>query len=118
MRQKQMELDMGVKDKQLAEELKRRLPPAVAVHLQQMILFGSRARNDAAEDSDLDLIALVDIKTPELERAFDDIAYDVMWDHDFRPVISLKVFEESRFRNSLAQGYSFYRNVIREGIVV
>ena len=109
---------MGELDKQLVEELKRRLPPEVRKHLRQMILFGSRARGDAAGDSDLDLVALVDEKTPELERALDDIAYNVMWDHDFRPVISLKVFSEDRFRSALAQGFSFYRNVMREGVVV
>lgn len=109
---------MGELDKQLVEELKRRLPPEVREHLRQMILFGSRARGDATEDSDLDLVALVDEKTPELERALDDIAYNVMWDNDFHTVISLKVFSEARFRSALEQGFSFYRNVMREGIVV
>jgi predicted nucleotidyltransferase len=109
---------MGELDRQLAEELKRRLPPEIRGHLRQLILFGSRARGDAAEDSDLDLVALVDEKTPELERALDDIAYNVMWDNDFHPVISLKVFSEARFRSALEQGYSFYRNVMREGVMV
>ncbi len=70
------------------------------------------------EDSDLDLVALVDEKTPELEEALDDIAYKVMWEHDFKPLISLKVFSEERFRESLAKGNSYYRNVELEGIVV
>ena len=83
-----------------------------------MILFGSRARGHAPEDSDLDLVALVDDKTPELEQAIDDVAYSVMWDHDFKPTISLKVFAEDRFNNAVARGYSFYRNVMREGIVL
>lgn len=109
---------MGELDKQLVEELKRRLPPEVREHLRQLILFGSRARGDAEEDSDLDLVALVDDNTPELERALDDTAYNVMWDHDFRPVISLKVFSEDRFNTALQQGYSFYRNVMREGVVI
>lgn len=109
---------MGELDKQLVEELKRRLPPEVREHLRQMILFGSRARGDADEDSDLDLVALVDEKTPELERALDDIAYNVMWDNDFHPVISLKVFSEARFRTSLEQGFSFYRNVMKDGVVI
>jgi hypothetical protein len=29
-----------------------------------------------------------------------DLAYGVMWDYDFKPVISLKVFSEARFRSS------------------
>ena len=109
---------MTQSDRQIIEELRRRLPADALLHIRQMILFGSRARGDATEDSDLDLVALVDEKTPELERALDDIAYNVMWDHDFKPIISLKVFAESRFLNAVRNGYSFYRNVMHDGIRV
>lgn len=109
---------MGEQDTQMIEELKSRLSPEVRGHICKLILFGSRARGDAAEDSDLDLIALVDDKTPELENTLDEVAYRVMWDHDFKPIISLKVFSEARFRDAAAKGYSFYRQVEREGIVL
>jgi predicted nucleotidyltransferase len=109
---------MGELDKTLIEELKRRLPPDVLLHIRQMILYGSRARGDAAEDSDLDLVALVDENSPELEQKLDEIAYSVMWDHDFKPIISLKVFAEERFRAAAAKGFSYYRNVEREGVTV
>lgn len=109
---------MGELDKTLIEELKRRLPPDVLLHIRRMILYGSRARGDAAEDSDLDLVALVDENSQELEQKLDDIAYSVMWDNDFKPIISLKVFAEERFCNAAAKGISFYRNVEREGVTV
>jgi len=63
-------------------------------------------------------VALVDEKTSELEQALDEIAYEVMWDHDFMPIISLKVFSEERFRSAAAKGLSYYRNVEREGVTV
>ena len=109
---------MSETDKQLVEELKRRLPPNVQQHIRRMIMYGSRARGDSTADSDLDLVALVDENTPELERTFDEIAYNVMWDHDFKPIISLKVFAEDRFRSAVAKGFSFYRIVEREGVTV
>lgn len=109
---------MGKLDKALIEELKQRLPADVLSHIRRMIMYGSRARGDAAEDSDLDLVALVDEKTPELEQALDEIAYQLMWDHDFKPIISLKVFSEDRFLNAAAKGLSFYRNVEREGVTI
>jgi uncharacterized protein len=107
---------MGEEDRQIVLELKRRLPVEVRARLARLILYGSRARGEAAEDSDLDLIALVDVKTPELEAQMEEVAYSVMWDHDFKPIISLKIFGEERFRSAEEKGYSFYRNVTREGI--
>jgi len=109
---------MGELDRALVAELKNRLPADILSHIRQMIMYGSRARGENAEDSDLDLVALVDVKTPELELALDEIAYNVMWDHDFKPIISLKVFAEEKFNNAVAQGFSYYRNVAREGLAV
>jgi len=107
---------MGEQDRKIVMELKERLPDEVKRHLARLILYGSRVRGDATSDSDLDLIALVDEKTPELEAQIEDAAYRVMWDHNFAPIISLKVFSEARFRLAVANGYSFYRNVEREGV--
>jgi len=41
-----------------------------------------------------------------------------MWDYDFKPVISLKVFSETRFRSSTEKGLSFYRHIEKEGIPI
>lgn len=105
-------------DRLIVEELKQRLPADVMRHIRQLVIYGSRARGDAADDSDLDLVALVDEKTPELELALEETAYDVMWARDFKPIISLKVFTEARFRAATEKGYLFYRNVVREGITI
>ncbi len=69
-------------------------------------------------DSDLDVVVLVDEKTDEIERRLENIAYQVMWDHDFNPIISLKVLAESRFYDALNKGYSFYRHIETQGVAV
>ena len=109
---------MKEQDRKIVLELKRRLSADLQKRVIKFILYGSRARGVNVEDSDLDLVALVDEKTPEIERALDDLAYGVMWDYDFKPVISLKVFSEERFRSSTEKGMSFYRHVEREGIPI
>ncbi len=109
---------MKEQDRAIVLELKRRLSADLQKRVIKFILYGSRARGVDAEDSDLDLVALVDEKTPEIERALDDLAYGVMWDYDFKPVISLKVFSEARFRSSMEKGMSFYRRIQKEGIPV
>ncbi len=109
---------MNEKDKSLIVEFKSRLSSDLKAHIKQLIIFGSRVKGDASEDSDLDIVVLVDNKTLEIEKKLDDIVYQVMWDHDFRPIISLKVFGESQFYDALNKGFSFYRNVEKEGIAV
>ena len=109
---------MKKQDRKIVLELKRRLSADLQKRVIKLIIYGSRARGIGAEDSDLDLVALVDEKTPEIESALDDLAYGVMWDHDFKPVISLKVFSEARFRSSMEKGMSFYRHVEKEGVTI
>jgi len=107
---------MDERDRNLVLEFKKRLPPDVMTHIRKVIAFGSRVRGQGEEDSDLDLLILVDRKTPELESKIEDIVYQVMWDHDFKPIISIKVFTETGYLNSLREGFSFYKNIEREGI--
>ena len=109
---------MNSKDREILEEIKRKIPPQVKSHLRKFIAYGSRARGDYQEDSDLDVAALVDEKTREIDDKIDDVVYDVMADHDFKPVISLRVFSEASFQEFLKMGYSFYENVEQEGILI
>lgn len=81
-----------------------------------MVAFGSRVRGEGSEDSDLDLLILVDRKAPEIEVKIEDVAYQVMWDHDFKPILSIKFFTESGYLNLLREGFSFYKNIEREGV--
>lgn len=107
---------MNEKDKQIILDLKKRLPGDVSTRIKKLIVFGSRARGEGTEDSDLDLIVLVDDKTPDIETMIDDIVYEVMWDYDFKPIVSLKVFAEAQFKNAVDKGLSFYKHVEKEGV--
>ena len=109
---------MDQKDRNLILELKNRMPDISKAHIRKMIAFGSRVRGQGEEDSDLDLLILLDKKTKELLRMIDDIAYQVMWDHDFKPIISIKLFTEVDYNKYLAEGFSFYKNIEREGVPV
>ena len=109
---------MNAKDRELILDFKKRLPSEITSHLRRLVIFGSRARRQADEDSDLDLLVLVDEKTPEIEKILEDIAYAVMWDNDFEPIISLKVFSDLQYKNALNKELSFYRNIEHEGITL
>ena len=109
---------MTDRDLQIISEFKSKIPYDALACVRKVIVFGSRVRGDASEDSDLDLMVLVDEIRPGLEEELEEAAYAVMWEHDFKPIISLKVFTEARFKSALERGISFYKNVAREGIAV
>lgn len=109
---------MEERDRNLVLKFKKGLPPDVTTHIRKVVAFGSRVRDQGQEDSDLDLLVLVDHKTLEIESKIEDIAYQVMWDHDFKPIISIKVFTEAGYLNSLKEGFSFYKTIEREGITL
>lgn len=103
-------------DKNITRELKHRLVKVAGDRLQAVIIYGSRVWGEADPESDLDVAAIVRGCTPQLESALLEAAYQVMWDYDFTPLISLKVFDAGSFAACQEQGFSFYRKVAQEGI--
>ena len=109
---------MDQRDESIVSELKRRIPNDILTHLKKIIVFGSRIKGQQSEDSDLDIVALVDHKNSALEKRMEDIAYQVMWDYDFKPIISMKIFVEQQFQERLKRGFSFYKHVVNEGLAI
>jgi predicted nucleotidyltransferase len=71
---------MAPHDKQTALEFKRRVGALVPV--LQFSLFGSRARGDAADDSDLDVFLVVDHINPDLREKIAELAWEVGFEND------------------------------------
>ena len=107
---------MTEKDKKILNKIKSMISPDLKEKIKMLVVFGSRAKGEETEDSDLDILAVVDEKSKELEQRLDDIMYQVMWDNDFKPIISFKVFSHDKFMKALQEGYSFYKRVNSEGV--
>ncbi len=105
-------------DKKISQVLKKLLVDRAGDKLQAVIVYGSRVWGGAEPESDLDVAVLVRDYTPELEEVLLEAAYEVMWNHDFRPLISLKVFDADTFAAHQAKGFSFYRKVGEEGLSI
>lgn len=101
-------------DREIARELRRRLEQGVKI--EDFRVFGSRARGDAAPDSDLDIYLVVTELTPGLRRWIDEVAWEVGFDRD--RVISTLVTT----RRGLEQGPFGAQPIVlaieREGIPV
>ena len=82
----------------------------------EVILYGSYARQEADDDSDVDVMVLLDVpreQLPSYRRELARIAGDLLYDYGvvISPVLENRAFFE-RNRNT----YPFFRNVDKEGI--
>ncbi|MBI4316937.1 MAG: nucleotidyltransferase domain-containing protein [Chloroflexi bacterium] len=98
---------------------------AVAAILQRseakprlIVLFGSEARGDATPESDIDILVVLESDDPPVVAALRDAVYDVMWQHDFSRLISIVTFSRERFEEQKRKGFSFVKNLEREGIIL
>ncbi|OPX59044.1 MAG: Nucleotidyltransferase domain protein [Methanobacterium sp. PtaB.Bin024] len=77
-----------------------------------IILFGSAARGEAREDSDIDILVVGDVTLDELL----DVSVPLLLQHGKH--ISAHDMEKSRFKRLVDQGYSFISNVLNDGVVL
>ena len=81
----------------------------------KVILFGSRARGEALEDSDWDFLILTSQEvTPALEDEFRTKLYEL--ELEYEQVISSVIENDQHWENYLNS--EFYKNVQKDGIEV
>ncbi len=86
------------------------------VKILELRVFGSRARGQATEESDLDVFLVVDRLDHSIEKYISDSAWEAGFPEDIiiMPVtISIDTLRNSPIRESV-----FIKNVYREGIAV
>ena len=98
----------------IVEKFKALVSMRVKVH--EVRVFGSRARGDATEESDLDVLVVVDYLDHSIEKYISDCAWESGFSENIiiMPIaISMDTLKNSPIRKS-----SFIKNVYRAGITV
>lgn len=86
--------------------------------LKKVILYGSYARGDYNERSDVDLMLLTDLTFEEIEKYRDDIS-DIAFDIELKTgIIISPVIKNIDNYNSRINIIPFYKNVQMEGVVL
>ena len=94
------------------QTLKRQILPK-----DELILFGSQARGDEHENSDWDLLIILNKKESNFIEDFDNYAYPftvIGW--DYQVVINPTLYTKEQWEQGKI--FPFYKNVMREGIKI
>ena len=87
-------------------------------HLVKAILYGSYARGDYHEHSDIDLMFLTTLTDDEIREERDKL-YDLAFDYEMEYGVDISVIVKNieHFRYWLG-AYPFYNNIEREGVAL
>ena len=96
----------------------RKVRKILGKNLKQVILYGSYARGDYTEDSDIDIMVLTTLTDKEIEQIETEI-YDLAFDFlmDYGVDINVVIKNEKQFNYWLG-ALPFYNNVQKEGVVL
>ena len=105
---------MKEKDRRIAQELKKRLSDVVEI--LDFKVFGSRARGDADEYSDMDVF----LEVESLDNTLKEKISAIVWEVGFNnyTVISPLIFTRDELENSPLRASSIVEAIAEEGVAV
>lgn len=96
----------------IAREFAEDLRKSLGARVRQILLFGSRARGDAREGSDYDMLVVVDRRTPDVRLSILDVEKRLM--DRYSVLVATVLRSEEEWRGS--QGFPLARNIARESV--
>ncbi len=86
--------------------------------ISKVILYGSYAREDYREDSDIDIMILTSLTEDEIRKIENEV-YDIAYDYGlkYETTISVNIKNEEHFNYWLG-ALPYYDNINREGIIL
>lgn len=87
-------------------------------NLNSIILFGSYARGDFDNESDIDILILADIPSDELAKYrghIDSLCGDLLWEYG---VVVSAIEKDIETYNRYSNVLPFYKNIEQEGVKI
>jgi uncharacterized protein len=99
----------------LLQLLRDELGAALGGNLEQIVMYGSRARGDETPDSDLDILLVLKDASPGNREKAHKIVYRLMWDRGFDPLISMNIIDREYYLQLREADSSYLQNIMHEG---
>ncbi len=84
--------------------------------IEGIILFGSVAREEAREDSDIDIILIVNDDSFKMQKLISEVVVKILFETEI--YVSAKVISSEEYKLLKEINSSFYRDVVREGVSI
>ena len=84
------------------------------LQVDQLVLFGSRARGDAAPDSDMDILVIIDTPTEDIEEYISSCAWEAGFEHGM--VIVPVVYSKKEWESGIDRVSLLARAIEMEGV--
>ena len=86
--------------------------------LDSVILFGSYARGDYDEESDIDILILADVSSDRLSdyrEHIDTLCGDLLWEYG---IVISAIEKDTETYNRYSNILPFYKNIAKEGVKI
>lgn len=100
----------------MLERMNEQLRALFGAHLKHTVLYGSYARGEAEDDSDVDVLLLVDLPREEIvryRRPVAAIASEYLFSDN---LLISPIIENQTFFEQHQAILPFYQNIVREGV--
>lgn len=113
---------LSVAERAVLSDLVARLKTRFGDRLVRLAVFGSRARGDVREDSDIDILIVLRVEEQEEDAAADAVWADIRESKRAAPrhfvPVSPAIFSEARFERILRRERRFALDAVAEGITL
>ena len=109
-------IELQAEYKNVLEDFKKRLLKELGGRIDSIILYGSVARGEATEDSDIDILVIGRDKNDW--KKVSEVAYEIDFENEFRTFITTIFLTRDEFKRGIKAGSPFIYNVIKEGVVI
>ena len=105
--------------RKITNEVSDRIRDVLGSKLCKILLFGSYARGDNHDESDIDIMVLADVDDKDEFQRMEKTVWNIGWKIGSQHDIMVCVFlhDNSHFYEWLA-ALAFYRNVAQDGVVL
>ena len=105
-------------EKKIISEYIRRMQKQFPKQISKSILFGSKARGDSHQRSDIDILVVLNTDDEKVKGRIQDLSWDVMMDYNFTSFLSPIVFLKKQHRQYKKWNSSFLSVISREGLLL